>query len=157
MLEGDQLRYGWAHGGKAGVPVPMYGSERVDAPGGRFVNIRTDGYAEYLDDGDSAECFGSVERPYGTNSTTSGQDRANCIIDLTAIFKIPILSGDGTYVIGMLGDTCDVGVTSYVQGALLTASSNEQFIIVGGDTANNNWCLVMINSASANRGQTDVA
>ncbi len=157
MFEGDQLRYGWVSGGKAGVPVPIYASERVDAPGGRFVNIRTDGYAEYLDDGDSAECFGSVEGPYGTASAVSGQDVANAIYDLTALFKIPVLSGDGTYAITMLGDTCDIGVTSYVQGALLTASSNEQFIIMGGDTNNNNWVLVVINSASANRGQTDVA
>jgi len=155
MNEGDQLRYGWIAGGKAAVPVPMLASERSDAPGGQFINMRTDGYAEFLDDTDSAECFGSAEVPYGTLSATSGQVVANAIIDVTAIFRIP--SDTGTYAFTMLGDTCDVGVSTFVQGAYLSSSSNEQFIIVGGDTVNNNWVDVMINPASANRGQTNVA
>lgn len=155
MFEGDQLRYGHVQGGKSAVPVPMYASEVIAAPGARFINVRTDGYGEFLDDGDSAECFGHSEGPYSTRSAVSGQDIDNVIIDLTAIFKVPILAGDGTYAITMLGDTCDVAVTTNVQGALLTSSSNEQFIIYGGDTKNNNWCLVGMNPVK--RGQTDVA
>lgn len=155
MYEGDQLRYGWISGGKASVPVPMAASEVMKVASGRFININTSGFGEILDDQDSAECFGSAEGPEETTNATAGGTVYNTILDLTAIFKMPV--DTGTYAITMLGDTCDVGLTSDVQGVFLTASSNEQFIIVGGDVANNNWALVMINSASANRGQTNVA
>ena len=54
----------------------------------------------------------------------------NCIIDLTAVFRIPINSG--TYAVGMIGDTCDISISSTVQGAQLDASTEDLLIIVGG-------------------------
>jgi len=143
MLEGAQLRYGWVSGGKASVPVAMYASERVDAPGSRFVEMTTGaGYASYLDDADTVEIFGSVEAPYETHSATSGQDNFACIVDLSAIYKVPI--DTGTYTIADMGDTCDVGVTSFVQGAVLQSSASEQLIILGGDNTGG-WVLVRMN------------
>ncbi len=145
MLEGVQLRYGWVAGGKAAVPVAMLASERVDAPGSRFVEVKSgSGYAAYLDDGDDNEIFGSVESPYGTNSSTSGQDIYSCIVDPSAIYKVPVNSG--TYTIADMGDTCDVGVTSFVQGATLQTSNDEHLIILGGDAIDGtNWVLVRTN------------
>ena len=154
MNEGDQLRYGWVGGGKAAIPVGMYASERVDAPGSRFVEMTTGaGYASYLDDTDAVEIFGSVESPYGTHSTTSGNDVFNCIVDITAMYKVPVDSG--TFAITDIGDTCDVGVTSYVQGAYLQAATYDNLIILAGDLANNNWVIVRLNPND--QGQVDSA
>lgn len=156
MYEGDQLRYGWVGGGKAGVPVQMYASEQVAAPGGKFVNMNATGYAEYLDDGDDEEIFGSAEVAYGTQSATQAIcDVVNCIWDITAMYKIPVLSGDGTYAITDIGDTCDIGVTSYVQGAHLQVSNDEHLIVLAGDLVNNNWVIVRLNPFV--QGETDSA
>lgn len=156
MYEGDQLRYGWVSGGKAAVPVHMYASEQVAAPGGKFVNMNGTGYAEYLDDGDNEEIFGSAEVDYGTQSATQSlADRVNCIVDVTAVYKIPVLTGDGTFAITDIGDTCDIGVTSYVQGAHLQVSNDEHLIVLAGDLENNNWVLVRLNPNV--QGETDSA
>lgn len=156
MNEGDQLRYGWVGGGKTGIPVQMYASEQVAGPGGKFVNMNATGYAEYLDDGDDEEIFGSAEVAYGTQSATQGiTDVVNCIFDLSAMYKIPVLSGDGTYAITDIGDTCDIGVTSYVQGAHLQASADEHLIVLSGDLVNNNWVIVRLNPFV--QGETDSA
>jgi hypothetical protein len=159
MNEGVQLKYGWVTGGKSGVYMQggMYGSERADAPGSMFVNVRTDGYCEFLDDQDTAECFGFAELAYGTGaaaySTTSGTIKGNVIIDTDAVFKIPV--DTGTFTIADIGDTCDIGVTSYVQGAYLQSSTGEQIIILAGDLDNNAWVLVRLNPADM--GQTNSA
>ena len=155
MYDGAQLKYGWVDGGKAGVYLQggMYASERVDAPGSMFINVTTSGYGEFLDDTDTAECFGHAELPFGTVSTTSGVTKCNVIVDLSAIYKIPV--DTGTYAITMIGDTCDIGVTSYVQGAYLSSSVGEQLIILAGDLENNKWVLVRLNPAD--QGQTNVA
>jgi len=154
MKEGVQLRYGWIGGGKYGVPVEMYASERVDAPGSRFVNMNATGYAEYLDDQDAEEIFGSVEGPYGTiNATQAKAGKQNCIVDITAIYKVPV--DTGTFAITDIGDTCDVGVTSNVQGAYLGASTQEQLIILSGDLDNNEWVIIRLNPFV--QGETDSA
>jgi len=149
MNEGVQLKYGWVSGGKAGVYMQggMYGSERADAPGSMFVNVRTDGYCEFLDDGDDAEIFGFAELSYGTGaaaySTTSGTIKGNVIVDTTAIYKIPV--DTGTFTIADIGDVCHCGVTSYVQGAYLQSATAAQLIILAGDLDNNAWVLVTLN------------
>ncbi len=156
MLEGEQLRYGWVGGGKASVPVRLYASEVIAGPGGKFVNMNATGYAEYLDDSDAEEIFGSAEVAYGTQSATQIKtDVVACIIDISAMYKLPILSGDGTYAITDIGDTCDIGVTSNVQGAHLQVSGDEHFIILAGDADNNKWAIVRLNPNV--QGETDSA
>jgi len=153
MYEGEQLRYGWIAGGKVAVPVPMLASQTLTVKSSKFVNLTTAGYAEYIDNTDDVEVFGHVESPYGVGSTTSGVDVFNCIIDLSAIFRIRI--DGGTYVIGMLGDKCDIGAsTANLQGADLESSSYSQLIIVGGDVANQKYVDVMINPSE--RGTTGI-
>jgi len=147
MKEGAQLRYGWVGGGKFGIPVSMYGSEGVIAPGSRFVEMSTGaGYASYLDDQDAVEAFGSVEAPYGDAHATSGAEGAyNCIVDITAMYKVPIETG--TYAITDIGDTCDVGLsTAKLQGAYLGAGTVEQLIVLAGDVTDQKWVVVRMNS-----------
>lgn len=151
MQPGVALKYGWLKGGKTSVPVEMLASQVMKAQSGRFINITSAGYGEVFDDQDTAECFGFAEAPEETSSATSGNTVYNVIVDLTAIFRIPI--DTGTYVLGMFGDTCDIGVTSDVQGAYLTGSTSDTVIIVGGDITNQNWIDVMINPVK--KGQTN--
>tara|TARA_Y100000310_G_scaffold313126_1_gene361113 strand:+ start:271 stop:732 length:462 start_codon:yes stop_codon:yes gene_type:complete len=153
MNEGDQLRYGWIGGGKYGVPVGMAASEVLPALSSAFVNMNASGYAEYLDDQDSEEIFGGVEAPAETTNATAGNTVYNCIVDITAIYKVPV--DTGTYAITDIGDTCDVGVTSTVQGAYLQASTQEQLIILNGDLTNNTWVIVRMNPFV--QGETDSA
>jgi len=155
MYEGDQLKYGWISGGKAAIPVGMGASEVLTAPGVGMGNMDATGYFEYHDDGDNEEVFGCVEAPFGTGSATDGADVHNAIYDHSAAFKLPIQTGDGTYAITMIGDTCDTGVTGNVIGVDLTASNDEHYIILAGDLANNNWAIVRLNPFV--QGETDVA
>ena len=82
--------------------------------------------------------FGHIE---AEAQTTAAED-FNCIIDLTAVFRIPVNSG--TYVIGMVGDQCDISISSSVQGAQLNASDENTLTVVYGDATNNAWVDVMM-------------
>lgn len=150
-----QLKYGWIGGGKAAVKVPMAASQTIKDQSGKFV---------YMDDGAAKLCldanayiFGHLE--IGTEDgsiTPSSGDYYNCIIDLTAKFRIPIDSG--TYAVGMIGDLCDLAITSNVQGAQLNASVESLLFVIGGDADDNNYVDVMINPealASAQGGVDD--
>ena len=52
----------------------------------------------------------------------------------------------------MIGDTCDISISSNIQGAQLDASDENTLVVVGGDLANNNYVDVMI---SPNEGITE--
>jgi len=150
-----QLKYGWIGGGKAAVKVPMAASQTIKDQSGKFV---------YMDDGGAKLCvdtnayiFGHLE--VGTENgeiTPSAGDYLNCIVDVTAKFRIPVNSG--IYVVGMLGDKCDIAISTNVQGAQLDASAEDLLFVVGGDADDNNYVDVMINPgalASADGGVED--
>lgn len=148
----EQLKYGWIRGGKVAVPVPMAASQTILDQSGKFV---------YMDDGGAKLCvdanayiFGHLEigTEDGSITPTAG-DYYNCIVDLTAIYRIPVNSG--TFVVGMIGDLCDISVSTNVQGAQLDASDENLLFVVGGDADDNNYVDVMVNPealASADGG-----
>ena len=142
MADGEQLKYGWIMGGKSAVPVAIAASQTVMAASGRFVYMN-DGAATLNEDG-STSIFGFLEYQGSTTAVTTGTI-INCIIDLNAIFRIPINSG--TYAVGMVGDYCDISISSNIQGAQLDASVENTLIIVNGDADNNNWVDVRMNPA----------
>lgn len=137
-----QLKYGWIRGGRSGYIVPIGASEVIKAKSGRFVKNDTSGRAEIAVDG-STELIGFLDCEEFTASSTEGADKRFCINDLTAVFRIPINAG--TYAATMVGKTCDLAVTSNIQGAKLDASGEDTVIIVGGDAVNNAYVDVMIN------------
>ncbi|MBD3352827.1 MAG: hypothetical protein GF364_15175 [Candidatus Lokiarchaeota archaeon] len=102
-----------------------------------------DGSAKLNVDG-SGQIFGFLEAPGASTAPDSGTV-FNCIIDLTAVYRIPVNSG--TYAAGMIGDYCDISVSSNIQGAQLDASTENTLIVVGGDADNNQYVDVMINPA----------
>ena len=145
MQDGVQLKYGWIRGGKVSTPVTQAG-DVVTAAGGKFVYMSA-GTANICIDG-TTTIFGFLEAEAGTLGTDALA--YNCIIDLTAVFRIPVNSG--TYAVGMIGDSCDISDSSNVQGAQLDASTEDLLIVVGGDADNNNWVDVMMNPSKWGTG-----
>ena len=135
----EQLKYGWLYGGKVSVPVEMAATQALYAQSGRFVYMVA-GAATLCADGITT-IFGMLEAHQHTPATGAS---LNCIIDLTAVFRIPVNSG--TYAVGMKGDYCDISISTY-QGAQLDASTENLLIIVGGDLVNNYYVDVMMNPA----------
>lgn len=142
MAEGDQLRYGQVKGISVGVPCPVAASEVVKAKSGRFVTMNA-GNLEMADDGDTL-LAGWIEHPEGT--VPSGGEVANfhpAPLNLGVVYRIPVNAG--TYVVGMLGKTCDLARSSNIQGAKLDGSGEDVLLIVGGDAVNNRWVDVVYN------------
>jgi len=137
MAIGEQLKYGWISGGKTSRKVPMAATQALYNASGKFVYMNA-GAATLNADG-VGSIFGHLEAHQHTPSEGA---ELNCIIDLTAVFKIPVNSG--TYAVGMIGDQCDISISGTVQGVQLDASVENTLTVVGGDTANNNWVEVMM-------------
>lgn len=135
----EDLKYGWRHGGKVSMPVAMAASQTISAQSGKFI-FMTAGAATLNVDA-SSRIYGFLEAAAGT--PTVG-DVLNAIIDLTAIFRIPVDSG--TFVIGMVGDSADLAISVDIQGAQLDASDEDTIIVVGGDVDDNNFVDVMMSS-----------
>lgn len=146
MYPGEQLKYGWVGGGKASVPVPMAASQDVLYESGKFV-FMNNGAATLCTAG-SSYILGHLE--YGEGTPTVG-DEINCIVDPSAIYKIPITAGD-TYLVGMIGDTTDLELdvnATGVQSAALAEYGENLIVILGGDATNNKWVLCQVNAVKA--------
>jgi len=137
-----QLKYGCEKGSKVADPVPMAASQVIADQEGHFV-FMNDGAATLCID-TSTTIFGWVEAH--AHTPTVG-DYLNCIHDINAVFKIPV--GAGTFVVGMIGDTCDIDSS---HKAALDTSSHDLLLIVGGDLVNNEYVLVKINPAEQGTG-----
>ncbi|MCH7605269.1 hypothetical protein IID24_04760 [Patescibacteria group bacterium] len=135
-----ELKYGWRKGGEISVPVELTASQVFTAASGKFVFQTSNAMTLNIDG--STRIFGHLEVEDYTSASGAPLDIRNCIIDLTAIFRIPIDSG--TYAIGMIGDTCDIAISSNVQGAQLDASAENTLMVVDGDVTDQNFVDVMM-------------
>jgi hypothetical protein len=141
---GEQLKYGHIRGGTVSVPVPLAASQAFKAKSGRFVYLpATTGHATICASG-ADEVFGFAEEYQRTSSSTAAAEKANIIIDPTAVFRIPVSTG--TYVVSMRGKSCDIitNATTGIQGANLVAADDDVLIVVDGDDVDNKWVDVMI-------------
>lgn len=143
MQDGKQLKYGWIRGGRQGFEVLVAAAQTILAASGKFVKRTAAGTATatLAVDG-STEIIGHLECE--AIATTAGTEKRWCINDPTAVFRIPVNSG--TYARTMKGKTCDISVSSSIQGAQLDASAEDTITIVDGDEVNNAWVDVMINT-----------
>lgn len=142
MGKGTELKYGHVGGGKTSVPVPMAASQsaNINNKSGKFVYIDA-GVAKMNADG-VTEILGWIEASAAV--TYAAGDVVNCIVDPTARFRIPVNSG--TFTADMVGKTCDISISSNIQGAQLDASAEDTLYIVDGDLDDNDWVEVMINT-----------
>jgi hypothetical protein len=135
----NYIKYGYIRGGDRLLKdVVWKASQVVKARSGRFV-INDAGAIAIAGDG-ANEIIGHADEAEGTPATGAPARVNN---DLTAIFRVPVMAG--TYVKAMDGKTCDIKVTSNVQGADLTAATDNVLIVVGGDLVNNEYVDVRIN------------
>jgi len=146
MTEQAQLKFGLIKPAQdvVSVPLPMAASEVRGALSSGFVTLDSNGNGVYSVVG-SATIFGHVDSPAETASATAGATVYGCIIDPTAVFRVPISAG--TYAHATYrGKVCDPAVSSNVQGAALDVTTNALLIIVDGDVSGDNaWVDVMIN------------
>lgn len=138
----EDFKYGLIRGGHASTPVPLAASQVIKWKSGRFVNLDGSGNAVISVAG-ANEIFGHIEESERTSNATAALELAKCIVDPSAVYRIPI--DTGTYVAAMRGKTCDIGVTSSIQGADLTANTDKVLVVIDGDLVDNNWVDVMIN------------
>lgn len=150
-MANEQLKYGWLFGGIVGTVWPIGASEVISAQSGRFVKLDGSGRLEIAVDG-STELVGHLDCEAQTASATEGATVAFCNFSLDAVYRIPVNSG--TYVATMRGKTCDLSVSSSIQGAQLDASAEDTVVIVDGDVTNNNFVDVILNPGK--RMQTGV-
>ena len=143
----EDLKYGHVRGGKIGSPSTWVGSDVLKWQSGMFV-IKSGNSVAIAADG-ANELLGAAE---DSERTTAALDPVNIISDPSAVYRIPVLSG--TYVVAMQFKTCDLKVTSNVQGANLAAADDDVFIVIDGDAVDNNWVDVMLNQNE--RGQAGV-
>ena len=138
MGKGTEIKFGYLGGGKTSIPVKMAASQsaNINNKSGKFVYIDS-GQAKMNADG-ITEILGWIEA--SSEVTYAANDQVNCIVDSNARFRIPVNSG--TFTADMVGKTCDISISSNIQGAQLDASAEDTIYIVDGDLDDNDWVEV---------------
>jgi hypothetical protein len=143
-LDGQLLKYGIIKGiDHPGYPMGVTTSTVFNTAGGTIVScITTTGLIRIATDSDT-KIFGWAD----TYSHTSAAGEVVSVIPATApvVIRLPIISGTMDQTV--IGDRCDLVVSSTVQGAAIGTDSGHHLIIVGGDIAQNLWVDVIINPA----------
>lgn len=147
MDAGVQLKYGKIFGISLLVEGYIAASQTMRQASGRYVYQDAAGRAVLNADAVST-IWGVAE--YLGNTAVAVDTRVNIDISLNAICRIPINSG--TMVKTMIGDTCDISISSNIQGAQLDASDENTLIVVGGDIDNNKWVDVIMNPSTRGTG-----
>lgn len=144
MQDGKQLLYGQIRGGEEGDEYILAASQTILNASGKFVKRTADDTdtVTLAADG-TTELVGHLECE--AIASTVGTEKRKVVRDLTAVFRIPINAGTYTHL--MKGKTCDLSISSNVQGAQLNASTEDTLIVVNGDLVNNAWVDVMLNPA----------
>lgn len=155
MAEGDQIKYGIIKNGSSCPRLTvLVGASEVIPAGGAFAKDDGSSRAEIAVDGTTllmgfvypGEAGLDAGKKYQTASSTEGGTVAPFIpasAMLGVVVRMPINSG--TYAATMRYNTCDISVSSNVQGVQLDASAEDTLIIVDGDLVNNRWCDVILN------------
>lgn len=143
---GQHIRYGQIKGKQVNVGGLVWAAtQAVKNQSGKFVYV--DDGALKLCDADTDPVFGWVNE---YERTPGEGDIVTVNIAWDAVYRIPIATG--TFVIGMIGDSCDIDRTTHTlhgtntQGAILNVTVAEALLlIVGGDVDNNKYVDVRMN------------
>lgn len=153
----QDLKYGWIRGGKTSIPVPIGSGEVISAKSGRFMKNDGSGRAEVMSADATPWGFLESEAIAAADNDSEGKYTRNLIVDLTAVFRIPLRFESATYTTNysaaLLGKSFDLVVISTIQYADLRASGDDPVMIVGGKAAsaagaNDGWIDCMINPAN---------
>ena len=146
MDAGVQLKYGFIRGNELSHNGKLAASQTMRQASGRFVYLDSGQYKLNVDGSTRINGFAD----YVGDDASSANDPVKVNISLDAVYRIPINSG--TFVVGMIGDTCDLSISSNIQGAQLDASVEDTLIIVDGDTENSEWVDVRMNPSKIGTG-----
>jgi hypothetical protein len=124
--------------------MPIAASQAFKAKSGRFVTKDASGnYA--ISVAADTQIAGYVDCGDFTSSSTAAADKLPVIVDLNAIFEIPVDETiTATSLKALIGKTCDLVVNSGIQQADIGASATDVIKIVGGDV-DEQTVYVMIN------------
>ena len=163
-----ETKYGQIRGGHNGFSLPMGAAETFYSKSGRFVKNDVSGRGElavagsaslqgFVRDGQPAD--GAGGGGLDTHATTEGDSKFWCIIDLTAVFRLP-LAYTATYTANyddnMIGERCDLVVISEVQYVDVTNASQAVVRIVGGKAATAVFVPASVNGLCQGDGYVDV-
>ena len=133
---GMRLKYGYESDGVVGVVCTAIVSK---AASGHFVYLDASGKAAICTSA-TTYIFGALEG-VGEETLTAGEKRM-CRVTPQGKYRIPIVTG--TYAQTLLGKTCDLIVSSSVQGAHVGQSDRDTIKLVDGDITNQKWVDVVI-------------
>ena len=166
-MSGD-TKYGQIRGGHNGFALNMGASETFFSKSGRFVANDTDGRGELADQNDST-LQGFVREGAPSNgaggggldtSSTEGADVFWCVMDLTAVFRLPLAydasTYDRNYSTALNGESCDIVVINEIQYCNVSASSKDVVRIVGGKAASAAWTDGSVDGVCLGDGYVDV-
>lgn len=85
-----------------------------------------------------------------TTPSTAGAESFACTSDLSAVFRVPVSSGN--YARSNRGKLCDLAVASNVQGAAVQTATRGHIRLLDGDETNNKWVVCQINPAVISGG-----
>ena len=144
MGNARDLKVDWLRGGKCSFPLGLAASVQIYPRSGKFV-YTSGGYGTHAA---AAATFliGWVEvglwdytngakAAYFLAAGTAGATIVNCIRDLTAVFRMPLLytASIANYAVTKNGGYCDlVASTTAIQLADLTTATRNVLIVVGG-------------------------
>lgn len=165
---GSELKYGQIRGGHNGFSLPMGTGETFYSKSGRFVKNDGSGNGELAGAGDSTlqgwvrdgqPADGSGGGGLDTHATVEGDTKLWCIIDLTAVFRLPLAYSavhTSNYDANMIGETCDLVIIDEVQYCDVTGNSNAVVRIVGGKAASAIFVNSSVNGLCMGDGYVDV-
>lgn len=123
------LKYGQIKGHSVNLGgLAWAASQVVGNQSGKFVYMVAGAVTLCLDG--VAQIFGWANEKAQTPST-GAIVTGDVNVALDAVYRIPVNSG--TYAVGMIGDLCDISISTNVQGAQLDASAENLLIVCGGN------------------------
>jgi hypothetical protein len=153
MYPGQLLKYGQVNGGKENSGWVVASGQLFPRNSGKWVyrtGASTSTVTKAVQSTTPILGWLNIENFY-TNSTLGTEVKA-VITDPTAVFRMPIVQG--TAYAYMIGKSCDIVVSSYIQYAAIDSSTYDQLLIVDIDTVNSKWADVRLNPYC---GRSDVA
>ena len=142
-----ETKYGQIRGGHNGFSLHMGANETFYSKSGRFVVNDGFGNGELADENDTnlqgfvregQPADGSGAGGFTTHATNEGDSVFWCVIDLTAVFRLPLAFSatyDRNYSYALDGELCDIIVINGVQYVDLSQSNKDNVRIVGGKAA----------------------
>ena len=127
-----EVKYGYLRGPRVFADAwPIAASQAFKNDGGKFVKLATN-QVDIADSGDT-ELQGWAEVGEYTSSATAGADKADVDVSPLSIYRMPADADPATTV---LGDTCDLIITSDIQYADVGESTEDVIKIINHDSTN---------------------